>query len=267
MRLIQSRIVADGVSGDAVANGEEVVGLMLRDADPEVLKNLIDAGVHIYIIPKDKKLVDLPPFAYLKGERTFDGRRWDEVRGIGDTPLPNGSAIAVGEENLVLTTGLDSKGYPALHTLVHEFGHAVQLHGLPKEPPESIEQPGPLSRTVSAARAFRAGLGSHPLTRPDWITAWTGAKIAYAEQREPCSLPRSKELYREAMATETKTGLGWYADANDMEYFAESTGAYFSTGYTSDTGADTSPALLHEKHPKMAKFLYAVYGPPKAAGK
>ena len=49
----------------------------------------------------DKKLTDLPEFASLKGVKTFDGRNYDDLRGVGGTKIGSNIRYAIAEEQLV----------------------------------------------------------------------------------------------------------------------------------------------------------------------
>lgn len=91
---------------------------------PDLQKKLKAAKVALVVIPKDVKMTALPEFASLKGQRTFDGRAWDDVRGVGGTKTPSGTiAVGVPEENLV-----DGPGdtYPGNYSVaIHELAHCI----------------------------------------------------------------------------------------------------------------------------------------------
>ena len=76
--------------------------------------------------------------AWLRGRRTFDGRVWDDVRGIG------GLCAATGVE------ALDDAHTGGFQTLVHELAHQVHLYALPRVKRDRI--------TVLYRRAKRDGL-------------------------------------------------------------------------------------------------------------
>ncbi len=63
------------------------------------------------------RTTDAPARASLRGQRTFDGRVWDDVRGIG------GLRAATGIE------ALDDAASAGFDTLAHEIAHQVHVHG------------------------------------------------------------------------------------------------------------------------------------------
>lgn len=79
------------------------------------LPTLAQKGATHYIIPIYEKATDHEKANYIKGKRTFDGRLWDDVRGMG------GIDSATGIEDLDLARNFD------FNTLAHEFTH--QIHG------------------------------------------------------------------------------------------------------------------------------------------
>ncbi len=90
------------------------------------------SNVAIVIIPAHVAMTELPEFAHLKGQKTFDGRDWSTVRGSGGTPSPNGRfAIAVAEEGVTTT---DLKAYPATYSVgMHELAHVLESKGMTRE--------------------------------------------------------------------------------------------------------------------------------------
>jgi tetratricopeptide (TPR) repeat protein len=65
-----------------------------------------------------ERTTDAESRAWLRGRRTFDGRVWDDVRGIG------GLGAATGIE------ALDDAHVGGFHTLVHELAHQVHVYAL-----------------------------------------------------------------------------------------------------------------------------------------
>lgn len=93
-------------------------------------KQLAAQRLTLVIVPHDKKMTDLPQFAHLHGQHTFDGRVWDDVRGSGGTPAPDGSfAIAVPEENLTAIPGVKDSYGPGYNVGMHEFAHSLHNKG------------------------------------------------------------------------------------------------------------------------------------------
>lgn len=105
---------------------------------PRLQRRLADARLTMVIVPRMVALTDVPQFASLRGKRTFDGRRWDLVRGIGGVAMANGRiAVAIPEENLF---GYPDDPYPPLAIAVHEIAHAIHEHVLPVEDRRSIDE-------------------------------------------------------------------------------------------------------------------------------
>ncbi len=259
IEVIQSRVVADGVSDQAADQARWVVGRMLAAADPAVVQNLVDRKVYSYIIPKDKQLTDLEPFKRLKGTQTFDGRVWDFVRGVGNMSLPEGEgyAMAVSEESL-LEDHEPGGGYPKNYVFVHEFGHMVQIHGLPTRP-----------TSVPAAPSFRERLGrllTGFLGNPDQERSRDTGLLAFGGIQAPASFFESFQLYRASLKRPGKSTLGDYADVNVQEFFAQLTAAYFNVGLN-ERGNGHDLRSLIEQRPDLAEFMYRVYGPAPSMGR
>lgn len=115
---VASTIVKTGASQKAQYEAERLVRKMLRNVSDDVLKNIADAGYSIYIIPRGKKLTDLPEFSGLKGKKTFDGRDWESVSGVLSS---NAKGMAVAEEDLL--NGKSS--YEKNSIFAHEFAHLI----------------------------------------------------------------------------------------------------------------------------------------------
>ena len=87
--------------------------------------------VTIVIIPATTKMTDLPQFSRLRGQQTFDGRTWDDVRGSGGMTAPDGSwVVGVSEENLVEVETAIGTSYGAFGLGMHELAHTLQSKGL-----------------------------------------------------------------------------------------------------------------------------------------
>lgn len=87
--------------------------------------------VAIIIIPAHVAMTDLPELHHLKGQKTFDGRDWSSVRGMGGTPTPNGRfSIAVAEETTTQVPGIKTN-YPATYSVtMHELAHVLESKGM-----------------------------------------------------------------------------------------------------------------------------------------
>jgi len=128
LESIESAVVAEGASEEARKEGGRVLREMMSRSPEDVLKRMVDKKVRLVVIPKDKKLTDLPQAESLKGKKTLDGRSWDDVRGAANIIQKDGSiAVFAGEENLVK----DGKtNYPKDYLPVHEWAHSVKDYGL-----------------------------------------------------------------------------------------------------------------------------------------
>jgi hypothetical protein len=118
--------VGEEVSKLAKARMTEVIG-GLQTAGADKLAGLT---VELHIIPKDKKLTDLSEFARLKGTKTWDGRTYDELRGVGGTKSGSTIRYAVAEEQL---TGGGEQAYAPGFVAEHESGHIVEQFAMTKE--------------------------------------------------------------------------------------------------------------------------------------
>ncbi len=129
-------ILGRGVSPSALDACEQFIVATLS-ARKDVQARLKKEQAALVIIPRDKKMTDVPEFASLKGTQTFDGRMWDDVRGSGGMRVPSGLlAIGVPEENLV-DAGTDTyaDGYSVG---LHELAHAIHWKGLADKEREQI---------------------------------------------------------------------------------------------------------------------------------
>jgi hypothetical protein len=90
---------ASGVRGAAQAQLDEIY----RSLNPTSLLQLQNMGVtrvELDVIPYDKKIIEVAEFAHLKGQKTPDGRLWDDVRGEGGVRIGSTIHYAVAEEGL-----------------------------------------------------------------------------------------------------------------------------------------------------------------------
>jgi tetratricopeptide (TPR) repeat protein len=153
------------------------------------LKLAKDKGATFYLTPFHKLQSEAPGMADLKGQRTFDLRLWDDVKGLG------GRNALSGED-----WERDVK-YLRFNVVAHEFAH--QIHGL--------------------------------------VPAELKAEI--------------RALFTKAKAE--RLTLDFYADFNEMEYFATGVEAYVSE----DKLADQKVAYGHtrrelrEKDPDLSKLI------------
>jgi hypothetical protein len=145
------------------------------------LEAMAGKTIEFHIIPVGTKLTELDPFKDLAGTQTFDGRMWDDVRGIwmgaGDKTI----RFAVGAEDL----GANGSGYGDGFVAAHEGGHGLQFHGL--------------TATQSAAitKAYTEKVAAHPVTQ---ATPATDAAQAFWLQPEWYSAANENEYFASSVA-------------------------------------------------------------------
>ncbi|MBK8098576.1 MAG: tetratricopeptide repeat protein [Planctomycetes bacterium] len=83
------------------------------------LGKLVAVGARHDLLQEAERTTDEPARTGLRGKRTFDGRVWDDVRGIG------GLRAATGIE------ALDDATWFGFDTLAHEITHQVHYYALP----------------------------------------------------------------------------------------------------------------------------------------
>jgi hypothetical protein len=116
--------------GASEAAIEEVTRLVRTLAvRPDVQRRLAAARVVVVLIPQDRRMTDLREFSHLRRIRTFDGRTWESVRGMGATQLRDGrTAVGMPVEELDPALG---SSWPAGYSVgLHEFAHVVHLVGV-----------------------------------------------------------------------------------------------------------------------------------------
>lgn len=117
--------IGHGSSSSAVAAATALQQQQWQNLDLVGLKQLDGLTIELHVIPHKKKLTDLDDFKALKGQTTFDGRLWDDVRGINIGKTGKKIRSAVAEEALISIKGMPS-GYGPGFVAGHEDGHAVR---------------------------------------------------------------------------------------------------------------------------------------------
>lgn len=150
-RALLSAIESEGVSPAAREEAERVLSRLLAALPAPVLSSLHAARATLVLVPASRHALDMPQAALLheRGamETTVDGRRWREVSSFSNIPLPcGGFGWFVNERAVLGAAGENHKGY----TLVHEFSHMVEHHGL------SAAQKAALARLHDGYRAVAA---------------------------------------------------------------------------------------------------------------
>jgi len=156
---LATKIVDHGASSDAVEMAKLRMNQVLGSLADPAAGELKGATVELHIIPHDKKLTDLPQFASLKGTKTFDGRTYDELRGVGATKAGDTIRYAIAEEQLVAIKGQPS-AYALGFVAAHESGHVVEQFGLTKEQKKDLKDAYDARKTAKG-----------PWLAPDWYTS------------------------------------------------------------------------------------------------
>lgn len=133
--------VVEGDKAKAVALNHMKVLFMNKT----VARNLLNKETYVVVVPKNKKMTDLPMFSSLAGKKTFDGREWEKVRGSGGMEINGKIYVAVTEEN---TLGTDAEGdvsgtdwcyASGYSTTTHEIAHVIDIHGLTPEDRKTVD--------------------------------------------------------------------------------------------------------------------------------
>lgn len=248
---LQAAVSGPPEAQEAVARARNLLGRMLSHADPEVVDNLVRRQVKVVVIGRTQKLTDAPEFADMKGKRTFDGRPWDGVRGVGSHRLPGGGwAMAVAEENL---DDSGAGGYPPRFLFVHEFAHMVQLRGL-RSTTMGPASPGAKARGIADAKAATAAAVTDPQRR----RAALFMKLAEMSDGLEASYEGTMRIFKTEKARKDLGPLSDYANSNADEFFAEATAAYFGVEFKGSNKERLADLLQHR--PDVALLLYKVYG-------
>ena len=164
-------IVGHGSSAEAIARAREQALELYGGIAPANRTRMEADPISIDVIPHDKKLTELPEYAHLAGTTTFDGRLWDNVRGI-QTEVNSVRRVAVAEEDLVTISGT-SASYGAGFLEAHEGGHGLQFSGLTTTQQATLQtlytarlaSSGPITQTTPAGAATAMWLN------PAWYSA------------------------------------------------------------------------------------------------
>ena len=156
---LTATVVDHGASEEAVKMAKARMNEVLGNLKDPAAGELKGATVELHIIPHDKKLTDLTEFKSLKGTKTFDGRNYDDLRGVGATKIKDTIRYAIAEEQLVKVKDKPSE-YELGFVGAHESGHVVEQFGLSKEQQKSLKD----------AYDERKKAGG-PWLSPDWYTS------------------------------------------------------------------------------------------------
>ena len=84
-------------------------------------------------------------------------------------------------------------------------------------------------------------------------------RTAYDAAPLPSSFRETFQAYRASLKRQGKSTLGAYADANEKEFFAELTAAFFDVGF--EGGQYNDLRRLLKERPESAQLMYRIYGP------
>ena len=164
-------IVGHDASAAAVAQARTQALELYGSIAPANRTRMLADPVTIDVIPANKKLTELPEYAHLAGTQTFDGRLWDNVRGI-QTQVNGVRRVAVAEEDLTTVSGTPAS-YGSGFLEAHEGGHGLQFSGLTVAQVAQLQamytarlaSSGPITQTTPAGAATAMWL------RPAWYSA------------------------------------------------------------------------------------------------
>jgi hypothetical protein len=165
------QVLGHGASEGAVAAARQAAVELFGDLTNPSKARLLTTSVALDVIPHDKQLTDLPEYAHLKGTQTFDGRLWDNVRGI-QSDIGGVHRFAIAEEDLVSVPGKPA-GYGTGFLAAHEGGHALQASSFTAAQLATLQQlytarlaaSGPITPTTPANAATAMWLN------PAWYSA------------------------------------------------------------------------------------------------
>ncbi len=214
-------VVGHGSSDAAVKAAQQIQDEEWKNMSDDALKTVQGMTVELHVIPADKKMTDLDEFKSLKGQKTFDGRIWDDVRGINIGKSGTKIQSAVGEETLVKIEGKPA-GYALGFVASHESGHSLRSGFTPAMDAQLVLLYGQRIKDKGQPPQPKSGDAPDDNTLDDWLA------------------PR------------------WYTASNADEYLAQSVAAYFSHPYNDDDkdiAAKYTPDWLKTNDSGMYDFL------------
>jgi hypothetical protein len=163
------------------SQAKQYVDEVFMSSSLENLEALAGETIEFDIIPVGTKLSEVGELMVLAGTNTFDGRLWDDVRGIwmgaGDKTIK----FAVGAEDL----GDGGSGYGPGFVAAHEGGHGMQFHGLTAPQKTAI------------TKAYADKVAAHPVTQ---ATPATDPAQAFWLQPEWYSAANENEYFASSVA-------------------------------------------------------------------
>ncbi|HJP92672.1 MAG TPA: DUF4157 domain-containing protein [Pyrinomonadaceae bacterium] len=263
-------VVDHGATGVRAA-ARERLDEIYRTLSPANLGVLQSSGVtriEMHIIPYDKKIIDLPEFARLRGTPTPDGRLWDNVRGEGG--IRDGSIIrySVGEENL--SGGRHGHGAAIGLGILGGVGigaaGAVLGQSIGSQSGQGLLG-GILGGVVGAAvGAVGLGLLGNLIDEDSGYATNFTASHEGAHTIELFALTSAQQTRVQTLFNQRTAAHGpWleptdYTSSNQHEYWAQCSAAFFSRPYEDRYASSYNPEWLRRNDPGMYTLLSEVYG-------
>ena len=222
--------------------------------DKDVAMRMIKKPVSAVIVPRDKQMTELPEFASLATDdsgagpgKTFDGREWAHVRGVGDVRVGTKVYAAITEENLLggdpdpkvfaekkdahgtvtVPAGPAQGGYTAGYsTTTHEFAHVLHRHGL------SDADKAVITKAYQDRRA--ASSGSKTKLTKKWVDGPRVSPTAPKNWKDAGWTDAKWLKHLNSLSDDARRPFECYASQSEEEYFAQLSNAYLGTNLGSD---------------------------------
>ena len=252
--------------------------------DKDVALRMIKKPVQAVIVPRDKQMTQLDEFKSLMTDdsgagpgKTFDGREWSHVRGVGDVRVGTKVYAAITEENIlggdpdpkvfaerkdatgavVVPAGPVQGGYTVGYsTTTHEFAHVLHRHGLSADDRKAI------SKCYQARRA--ASTGSKAKLVKVWVDGPRVSPTAPANWKAAGWTDKKWLEHLAGLSDDQRRPYECYASQSEEEYFAQLSNAYLGTnlGRDATTGQPrrNGRAWVKANEPKeMVELLDRLY--------
>jgi len=214
----------------------QLIGIQLSDA--AVARRMLDRDIEAVIVPRDQQMTELDEFRSLRARRTFDGRWWAHVRGVGNVRVGSRIYVAITEENLLggepdpsvygavpgtrVPAETPQGGYPeGYSTTTHEFAHGIHVQGLAHQDERAIERAyeAKVSETNDAPALFE----------DRWVDGPRVSPTAPADRAAAGETDAQWQAHVGALSRRQRKHFECYAAQNEREYFAQLSNAYLGT--------------------------------------
>jgi hypothetical protein len=222
--------------------------------DKDVAMRMIKKPVIAVVVPRDKQMTELTEFASLKTSdsgagpgKTFDGREWAHVRGVGNVTVGTKVYAAITEENIlggdpdpkvfeekhdstgavVTPAGAAQGGYTVGYsTTTHEFAHVLHRNGLSEDDKKVI------AKAYAERRAATSGSVTKLTKR--WVDGPRVSPTAPKNWKDAGWTDRKWLQHLNGLTEAARKPFECYAAQNDAEYFAQLSNAYLGTNMGND---------------------------------